>query len=98
MSIRRSVTAVVTGPDEWTEPLHVTPGDVGSISVSLAGGSAATVTLQRRLDGVNWRDVDAWTDENVEKSYVTDEGSEIRVGCKAAEFTMGTVYLRMGIR
>jgi len=97
MGIRRSVTATITGPNEWTEALHVSPGDVGSLSVTFASGAAGTVTLQRRLDGVNWRDVDAWTDANAEKSYVTDEGCEIRMGCKTADYTMGAIYLRLGV-
>lgn len=97
MGLRRYVAVAVNGPNQWTESLHLMPGDVGSISVAFDAGAAAVVTLQRRLNGVDWRDVDAWTDTSAEKSFVTDGGCEIRIGCKTADYTMGTIYLRLGV-
>lgn len=97
MGIRRSTVKAITGPDQWTDAFLLAPGEVGSISVAFDVGAAAVVTLQRRLDGMNWRDVDAWTDTSTEKSFVTDEGCEIRLGCKTADYTMGDVYVRLGV-
>lgn len=65
------------------------------VSVSVSGTFVATVTLQRRLDGANWRDVESWSSE-IETTYVVDEPSELRLGVKTGDFTSGTAVCRIG--
>lgn len=90
---RRSVSATITAQNTFTDPLRIYKGERGSISV--AGNFSGTVTLERRLDGQNWRRVDSWT-APTEKSYYADESVEIRIGVRTGDFTSGSVEVRLG--
>jgi hypothetical protein len=63
------------------------------VSVSISGTFDGTVTLQRRLDGTNWRDHTSWTDE-VETTYQSDETQDVRLGFTI--FASGTATCRIG--
>ena len=65
------------------------------VSVSVSGSYSATVTLQRRVDGSNYRDVTNWTSET-ESTYVSDEKQDLRLGIKSGDFTSGTAVCRIG--
>lgn len=96
---RESVTASVDEADAFTAPLLVEPG--ARVSVSISGTFTATVTLQRRFDGENWRDVpdaegNAGWSEATEQSYVADEGCELRLGVKTGDYSDGTAVCRLG--
>ncbi|KKL88868.1 hypothetical protein LCGC14_1920400 [marine sediment metagenome] len=93
-AIRKSVTKSITAENVFTDLIQVDKGDTGSISVS--GTFVATVTLQRRLDGANWRDIESYTAQT-EKDFEVGEGSEIRLGVKTGDYTSGTVEARLGI-
>ena len=70
--------------------------DVGErFTVSLSGTFVATITLQRRLDGTNWRDVESYT-VPTEKDGLAAEGQEVRLGIKTGDFTSGTAKVRIG--
>lgn len=84
----------VTAQNEFSDPLTVRK-DI-RVSVSVSGTFVATVTLQRRLDGTNWRDVEAWSGE-IEGSYVVDEPCDLRIGVKTGGFTSGTAVCRIGM-
>ncbi|KKN52666.1 hypothetical protein LCGC14_0610600 [marine sediment metagenome] len=65
------------------------------VSISVSGTFGATVTLQRRLDGTNWRDVSNWT-TTTEESYIVDQRVDLRIGVKTGNFTSGTAVVRLG--
>ena len=70
--------------------------DVGErFTVSVSGTFVATVTFQRRFDGVNWRDVESYTVET-EKDGIAAEGHEMRLGIKNGDYTSGTAKCRLG--
>ena len=75
----------------------ILPVPVGArSSVSISGTFVATVTLQRRLDRTNWRDVESWSGP-VETTYVADQSCDLRLGVKTGDFTSGTVDALTGI-
>lgn len=94
--VRRSVSAAVTAQNSFTDPLPVEAG--ARVSVSVSGTFTATVSLQRLLDGANWRTVafeDAIT-APIELTYVADEGCHLRLGVATGDFSDGSVTCRLG--
>ncbi len=87
-------SASITAANNFTDPLSVRPEEGASVSVS--GTWSATVHLQHRLDGTNWRDVESYT-ANTEKVYTAGEGCDVRIGVKTGNFTSGTVVVRLGV-
>jgi hypothetical protein len=68
----------------------------GYFNLSLSGTWAATVTVQRSVDGsTNWVDVDAFTVPTEEYGF-EPEFMWYRVGVKTGAFTSGTVVVRLG--
>lgn len=65
------------------------------LSVSVSGTFDATITLQRQLDAVNWRDIMSWSGA-VELSYIGDEGQDIRIGIRTGDYVSGTALCRIG--
>ncbi len=91
---RGAVAATLNTADSWTDPLVVQ--QLERVSVSVAGSAFnGTVTLQRMLDGTNWRDVSAHTSD-IETSYDGDETGFLRIGIKAGGHTSGSVAVRLG--
>ena len=84
----QNTTASITAQNTFTEPVQLDARKKAAISIS--GTFTATVVVQRRLNGSNWRDVQSFTGET-EQSYEADVGQEIRVGVKTGGFTSGTV-------
>ena len=89
---KNSVSATITAQNVFSEYIHVTVGD--RVSISAQPGAGTTVTLQRMLDGINWRDVESWT-VDVESTYVADESCDIRLGVKTGDYGASTT-VRLG--
>lgn len=88
----------ISGPNVWSQPMLVRSADAVSVSV-WGTGFGATVTLQRDLVGDgSWRDVESWTDEQVERTYLSDEQCYLRIGVKSGGYTTGTVNVRLGLK
>jgi len=87
-------TATITAQDSFTAGIPVHPED--RVSISLSGISDSTVTLQRKIDGTNWRDVKTYT-ANAEETYVADEAGEVRAGVKTGDYGTDTVVARLGV-
>ena len=91
---RGAVAATINAADTWTDPLVVQ--QLERVSVSVAGTAfTGTVTLQRMLDGTNWRDVETHTGD-AETSYEGDETGFLRIGIKAGDHGSGSVAVRLG--
>lgn len=88
------VKADITAQNTFTDSLSILPHQRPSLSIS--GTFDATVTLQRRLDGTNWRDVESWNGE-IEPDYLSGYTQDIRLGVKTGNFTSGTAVLYIGI-
>ena len=88
-----NVEAAITAQDTFTEPLDVGPGERVSISIDI--GTSTTATLQRKLDGENWRDVQSWS-ANAEETYEGDEQCPIRLGVKSGNYGSGATTVRLG--
>lgn len=86
--------ASITAQNTFTDAVAVTPG--ARVAISISGTFDATVTLQRRLDGTNWRDVEGWSGE-IETSYIADKAGDVRTGVKTGDFTSGTAELLIGV-
>lgn len=87
----------ITAADVFTEPLS----PHGSLNVSISGTFVATVRLQRRFPTAaggltEWRDVLDWN-LPMEDQYpdIHEDGIQYRLGCKAGEFTSGSVVARL---
>jgi len=83
--------AVITAQDTFTEAFPVDAGDLVALS-AFRNAFTGVYTLQRRLDGVNWRDVtddkgvvSSWTGVDLEVTYKTDAGGELRLGVKTGD-------------
>jgi hypothetical protein len=88
----RHVTATIAAQNTFSDALLVHPGE--KVAVSLQPGAATTVTVQRRLDGSNWRDIADYTSD-YEGTYEVDTGCEIRAGVKTGNYGASTtVFLR----
>ncbi len=91
------IEKTITAEDSYTEPLS----PHGSLNVSISGTFAATVRLQRRFQTAEgglteWRDVLDWS-LPVEDQYpdIHEDGIQYRLGCKAGEYTSGSVIARL---
>lgn len=58
-------------------------------AISLSGTFSATVTLQRNIDGANWRDVQNFS-AATEQTYEADCGQQVRIGVKTGNYSSGT--------
>lgn len=90
---KQVASANINAENSFTDPFTVQDGEAYTVSVS--GTFNATVWLQRRLDGVNWRDVEAFT-VPTEKDGVAAEGQDLRLGVKTGDFTSGPAVVRLG--
>jgi hypothetical protein len=85
----------ITAQDTFTDAMEVNEGARVAISVDI--GTSTTVTLQRRLDGSNWRDVtDGSFSSDTEKTYVADSDCDLRIGVKSGDYGSGTTTVRLG--
>ncbi len=87
-----SVSATITAQNTFSADFHALAHD--RVSVSVQPGASTTVTLQRKLDGTNWRDVESWT-VDAEATYVADESCVLRVGVKTGDYGASTT-VRLG--
>jgi hypothetical protein len=86
------VSANITAQNTFTEPVRLE----GYFNLSLSGTWAATVTVQRSIDGAtNWVDVDTFTAPTEDYGF-EPEFMYYRVGVKTGGFTSGTVVVRLG--
>ena len=93
MTSSKFVQDTISAEDTFGQFLQL---DVGErFTVSLSGTFVATVTLQRRLDGVTWRDVESYT-EKTEKDGLAAEGQLIRLGINSGDYTSGDAVCRIG--
>ncbi len=86
-------SASLTAQNTFTDPLVnvVAP----AFNISISGTWVGTLTLQRRLDGTNWRDVDTFT-ANIETEWPTKgDHVEWRIGFKTSNYTSGTAVVRI---
>jgi hypothetical protein len=80
-------SATIVAENTFSNSIQMKAGD--SASVSAQPGAATTVTLQRQMDGTNWRDVvDITADE--EGSYTADEACLLRIGVKTGNYGAST--------
>lgn len=86
----KNVSASVTAQNSFTDLVQMDAKQKAAISIS--GTFSATVTVQRRLDGTNWRDVQNFSSPT-EQTYEAECGQELRVGVKTGNFTSGTVTI-----
>lgn len=87
---REIVSRSVGAADQWTEPLRLFQRELADVSVS--GTFVATVSLQRRVDGSNWRTVKDYT-EPAEDVMEAGGLQDVRVGVATGDFTSGTAVV-----
>lgn len=92
--LRNLVTASLTAENTFSvvhDFAFVNP----KFNLSISGTWAGTLTLQRRLDGTNWRDVNTYQ-QNIETEIPT-VGDDVRwrIGFKTGDYTSGTAVLRL---
>lgn len=92
---KQFVDVDVDAENTFTSALTVAAGQRVAISSS-GGATSTTVTLQRRLDGANWRDVQSWV-ADVEASYQADAACELRLGVKSGAYGSGTQVCRLQV-
>ena len=92
MSYKDCKSATIAAQNIFTDSLQVDKGEV--VSISAQPGAASTVTLQRKIDGVNWRDVEQWA-VDIELSYHTDEACLLQIGVKTGDYGASTT-VRIG--
>jgi len=66
-----------------------------NFNLSISGTFSATVTVQRSLDGVTWRDVDTFT-APIETYGFDPEPFFYRAGVKTGDYSSGTASVRIG--
>lgn len=89
-----AVEATIDAAGEFTEPTEFDARR--SFNLSVSGSFVATVVLQRSFDnGATWHDV--WsTSEPAQKGVENFEPDVLwRVGCKAGQYSSGTVNVRL---
>lgn len=84
----------INGPNQWTQPLALEKGDIVAVS-AVPIGFAGTVFLQRSVDGVNFWDVQTWTDEGIQGSYDVEVPQLLRFGIPTGSYSLGTIYVRL---
>lgn len=85
-----AVTSSITVQNTFTDKIQV----IGYFNLSISGTWAATVTVQRSWNGIDWFDVDTFT-SNYEGVGFDAEEVFYRAGVKTGDFTSGTVVLRL---
>lgn len=65
-----------------------------AVAVSISGTFTGTVSLQRRLDGTNWRTVQTWT-AATEATYLGDVACALRLGFDTSGYGSGTATCRL---
>ena len=97
-----SVTKVIVGSGNWTEPLSSEKGARVNVSIADVTGPM-TITLQRKFSGeTGWRDVDTWdvTGSSPDYEYITkpeaENGVFYRIGCDTGDYTSGNCTVRLG--
>ncbi len=93
MTTREHKVVSLTAQNTFTDVLTCDLED--EVSVSVSGVSDSTVTLQRRFNGADWRDVIDFS-ANEEGSYTADEACELRLGIKTGDYGSDTVICRIG--
>ena len=94
MTSRTSVSASIAAQNTWTDPISLQKDESASVSIS-GSFSGTTVTLQRRMDGTNWRDVMTFT-AAVEASVDADERQDVRLGVATGNYSAGPAVCRLG--
>ena len=84
-------TASITAQNTFSDAARLE----GYFNLSISGTWAATVTVQRSIDNSTWVDVDTFTTNSEEVGF-EPEFMWYRVGVKTAQFTSGTVVVRLG--
>jgi hypothetical protein len=86
------VSANIAAQNTFTDAVRLE----GYFNLSLSGTWAATVTVQRSIDGAtNWVDVDTFTAPTEDYGF-EPEFMYYRVGVKTGGYTSGTVVVRLG--
>jgi len=85
-----NVTADITAQNTFTDAIQVKD----YFNLSISGTFAATVTVQRSLDGSTFLDVDNFTSP-IETYGFDPEPYFYRVGVKSNEFGSGTASVRL---
>ena len=88
-----SVQVTASAENTFTDEIHA-PSEQ-RLSVSVSGTFSATVTVQRKLDGENWRDYTTYTSAS-EATYHADEDCQLRIGIKTGDYTSGSAVCRLG--
>ena len=68
---------------------------LGTANLSLSGFGAATVKLQRRVDGENWRDVQSFTADA--EDLVFNEGDHVAFRLNCSTHSSGDIAYWMGL-
>ncbi len=92
MTDRDKVEDTLSAENTFGEPLQLDVHDRYAVSVS--GTFVATVTIQRRFDGANFHDIEAYTVET-EKDGIAASGQMIRLGIKTGDYTSGDAVCRI---
>lgn len=88
-----SVSKSITAQSTWSDELTIK--QLEQIAVSISGTFSATVTLQRKIDGTNWRVVKTYT-AAAEETYYADKAGRLRIGVDTGDYTSGTVVVYLG--
>ena len=91
--------ATIEAENTFTAALPLQSGE--QASVSLSGLTDSTGTLQRKLNGSDWRDVWEFAPADIgtefpEKTYFADERCFIRLGVKTGDYGTDTITARIG--
>lgn len=79
--------ATITAQNSFTDAVAVGNND---FAVSVSGiSNGSTVTLQRRLDGTNWRDVKQYTADIEETGSEVVPGADYQLGVKTSDYGSG---------
>lgn len=85
-----SVSATLTGADEWTSWMAVW----GKFNISIAGISGDTVRVQRSKDGgTTKKTVKDYTSDEEESGEEVERGWKYRIGIPGGEWGAGTVLV-----
>jgi len=80
-SVSKTFTAV-----EASDSIFVTKSN---FTISLSGFGVASVVLQRKIDGSNWRTVETFTEDSEMNGYEPSSNAEYRFNCTA--YTSGSI-------
>lgn len=83
-----TITASITAENTFSDPIYLAKGERAEVSIS--GISGDTVSLQRRLDGTNWRTVATYT-AAAERTFEADCDVEVRLGVETGNYSAGTI-------